>query len=177
MCYKRRKILVEVVCPHCGKVRMRERRDLNKYSHYCKACVQKDRLRSTYATGRQSHNKEMYDLHMANPFNAQDLKILPKSKIRRIHQSAINRGHEWRLSAEFLDNLYVKQQGKCSLTGLPLVLNYGKNSISIDRIDSAIGYLESNVQLVIKEANFMKQVLTMDELLIYCQLIINNLRL
>lgn len=43
------------------------------------------------------------------------------------------------------------------LVALPLVLK--KNSLykaSLDRIDSSLGYIEGNVQWVLREINFMK---------------------
>lgn len=167
----RRKILVDVTCPDCKVVRQRERRDLHRYSHYCRSCVQQHKLQSTYSTGRKPHNEQTHTLFINNPFDAENLNKLPSNKMRRIHKAAIHRGLEWKLTAAFLDGLFTAQEGKCALTGKPLVLDYGKNSVSIDRINSDLGYLENNVQLVIKEANFMKQDLDENEFIEYCKLI------
>lgn len=171
MSSNRRKILADVICPDCGAVRQRERRDLNRYSHYCRSCIQRIKKPSTYVTGRKAHNNETHVIHIENPFDADNLTILPKTKMRRIHKAAIHRGIEWKLTASYLEELYKKQTGLCALSGLPMSLDYGKHSISIDRIDSAQGYLEGNVQFVIKEVNFMKQDLQLETFKHYCKLI------
>lgn len=62
--------------------------------------------------------------------------------------------------------LYNKQNGICALRGIPLTIPdyrlsysdfYRANCISIDRIDSKISYIESNIEIVHKDANFSKQ--------------------
>jgi hypothetical protein len=168
---KRRKILVDVACPDCGKVRKRERRDLNRYSHYCRSCIQSRKPQSTYSTGRSAHNEETKKIYLANPFDPENLKVLPSEKLRRIHKSAIGRGIAWTLSAEFLDDLFLSQRGRCALSGLPLFLGYGEHSISIDRVDSSLGYSPGNVQLVVKEVNVMKHELSNEDFRHICRLV------
>ena len=74
-------------------------------------------------------------------------------------KSGINRGYQWDLTIEFLWDMYVKQDGKCALSGMPI--GWAKTGLtataSIDRIDNSEGYLMENVQLVHKDVNFMKQ--------------------
>jgi hypothetical protein len=67
------------------------------------------------------------------------------------------------LTTEYLWELYIKQGGKCALSGLPLsfakwVIRNGRSdqTASIDRINSAIGYVEGNVRWVHKVANMMR---------------------
>lgn len=45
-------------------------------------------------------------------------------------------------------------------------------NISIDRIDSSIGYVRGNVQFVCDVANRMKQDLSQEELLVWCKKIL-----
>ena len=54
----------------------------------------------------------------------------------------------------------------------------GRNhyNISIDRIDSTKGYTKDNVQLVCAQVNMMKAEMTMEELYIFCENIVNNKR-
>lgn len=79
---------------------------------------------------------------------------------------------------KFLYELYQKQQGKCAISGLPMTyyVGSGRNhyNISIDRIDSTKGYTKDNVQLVCAQVNMMKAEMTMEELYIFCESIINN---
>lgn len=66
--------------------------------------------------------------------------------------------------------LFVLQNKQCALTGLPL--NFGKNkTASLDRIDSAIGYVKNNIQWVHKKINLMKQSLSQEEFINFCRLV------
>lgn len=64
------------------------------------------------------------------------------------------------LSLDFLEELYYKQEGKCAITKQIMTFTQEQGrcqtNISIDRIDSSVGYLESNVQLVCHKVNTMK---------------------
>ena len=64
------------------------------------------------------------------------------------------------LSIEFLMSLFSKQKGRCAVTGVHLTHLRGKGrvstNVSIDRIDSSVGYLKSNVRLVCSIVNRMK---------------------
>src|SRR5206468_3884446 len=61
-----------------------------------------------------------------------------------------------------LDNiwkLFIKQNGKCAMSGIKLILGKTLSSeytASLDRIDSTKGYHIENVQWVHKRLNFMK---------------------
>jgi len=89
----------------------------------------------------------------------------------------------WRLGAErrkidFLVtieeawDIYVKQNGKCALTGITLKFRKGENRIqtaSLDRIDSSKHYTIDNIQWVHKEINRMKGCLPEDKFLEFCK--------
>jgi hypothetical protein len=75
------------------------------------------------------------------------------------------RGIEFDVSIEYLWELFVKQKGKCSLSGIEITLeksvtsarkNCDLQTASLDRIDSGRGYFENNVQWVHKRINCMK---------------------
>ena len=67
------------------------------------------------------------------------------------------RNIEFDLTLDFVDALFESQQGLCYYSGLPID---GKTrnlvTASLDRTDSSIGYVESNVRWVHKDVNFMK---------------------
>jgi len=53
--------------------------------------------------------------------------------------------------------LYNAQNGLCAISRLPLKHEWGKlGSMSIDRIDSSVGYVINNIQLVCKGINMLK---------------------
>ena len=49
-----------------------------------------------------------------------------------------------------------------------------QRNVSIDRIDSNVGYIPDNVQLVCKIVNLMKHIMNLDELRYWCQLILQG---
>lgn len=77
------------------------------------------------------------------------------------------------VSIEDLWELYLKQNRKCSLSGLPI--NFGskktKQTASVDRIDSKKDYSIDNIQIVHKALNRMKQEFTQTEFIEYCKLV------
>lgn len=67
--------------------------------------------------------------------------------------NAKKRGIEWDITPAELWEQWLKQEGKCAYTGMPLV--HG-NSASIDRKDSSKPYRADNVQWVHTNINRMK---------------------
>lgn len=85
------------------------------------------------------------------------------------------------LTIEYLWNLFVKQNEKCALTGIDLTLpkDYRpgwvkKHNLSLDRIDSSVGYILGNVQWVCKDVNFMKQQLSEEHFVEMCRLVVQT---
>ena len=77
--------------------------------------------------------------------------------------NARHRGIPVELSIEEAWALFEAQRGKCALTGFEIQLPKacsaffrGLSTASLDRIDSSIGYVPSNVQWVHKDVNQMK---------------------
>lgn len=87
---------------------------------------------------------------------------------------------EFKLLKNDLLELYIKQDGKCALTGIEMSYITGArkgviyNNASIDRIDSSLGYEKRNIQLVCTIINLMKHTLSQEELLFYCTQIIKT---
>jgi hypothetical protein len=73
--------------------------------------------------------------------------------------------------------VFLRQNGKCALTGLDLDFgsggtdrrNYHLGSASLDRIDSAKGYSLDNIQWVHKQVNLMKSDLDQSEFIRWCK--------
>lgn len=79
------------------------------------------------------------------------------------------------VSLEYLNNLFENQNHKCALSGMSiepdLVTPVSKQNMSIDRIDSNIGYEEGNVQWVDKRINMMKGTLSNEEFIELCTMV------
>ena len=75
----------------------------------------------------------------------------------------------------YLDQILVKQNFKCALSGEPIHLDPNKNpTASLDRIDSSKGYVRGNVQWVHKKVNIMKWDLSNAEFKDWCKKITFN---
>jgi len=84
--------------------------------------------------------------------------------------------YDHNITTRDLIELWYKQDGLCALTGLPLSLvsqkgirNY--DLISLDRINSSLGYVIGNVQFVLFRVNVMKSNLDQKVFVDLCGLI------
>ena len=131
---------------------------INKKVSCTRACSQKQR-------NRIYGDKYTYKYRSASARNF--LSSLSKKKANRRN-----------LSVDFLNALYLKQDGKCAISGREMTYASGEGrvptNISIDRIDSNIGYEESNIQLVCIQVNKMKAELNLMDLHEWCEDIINH---
>lgn len=92
----------------------------------------------------------------------------------RLIQHAKARGLDIEISIQDLEELLLKQNFKCALSGIPISVGYGslkksgEVTGSVDRIDNNKGYLKDNIQFVHKDINWMKQDFNQDIFLEYC---------
>ena len=100
--------------------------------------------------------------------------------IKKLLFSSKNRSkkkiYDFDLTFDFIKSLYIKQDGKCALTNAILTYDPShenmKDNMSIDRIDSDKGYIQSNVQLVTWRVNVMKSDLSLVDLYQICEQIL-----
>lgn len=76
-------------------------------------------------------------------------------------------------------DLFVKQEGKCAISGVPLFFgkSYKESSsrtASLDRIDSSLDYTKDNIWWVHKNINKMKWTFSKDYLFLLCNQIVNH---
>jgi hypothetical protein len=98
-----------------------------------------------------------------------------------IKYSAKKRNLEFNITKEYIWDLYLKQDGKCKLTGWPINFADGKfeqkhgvTTASLDRIDSSLGYIKGNVQWLHKHVNFIKQQFNEKYLIEICKAIVEK---
>lgn len=128
---------------------------------YCRACYSIDKKARKKSTMVSDH--------------------ISVSRFRSIEKQAKERGIEFKLTPEYLENLLISQNFKCALSGDDIALSLGThtkeerehNTASLDRINPMLGYIEGNVQWIHKNINYMKWVLTNDQFIEYCNKVSN----
>lgn len=96
------------------------------------------------------------------------------SKLKRQSQR-LDEGEEI-IDLDFLENLWNTQEGKCFYTDIPMTLKtHDLKSASIDRVDSAFGYIEGNVVLCCKGINLMKSTASFSETSLFLGAIVDNI--
>lgn len=126
----------------------------NKKCKLCQTKVRKSQIASLNPNwkGHNSITGEMF------------CNLKNKAKVRNI---------EFHITKEYLYELFIKQNRKCSLTNNEIFLpppKYRNNgTASLDRIDSSKGYIEGNVQWVHKDINIMKNIFSEEKLIEYCK--------
>ena len=101
------------------------------------------------------------------------------SHFKSIKRGAISRNLEFSITIEYLWELFLKQDKKCSISGMPLIMKDVKKrtktkTASLDRIDSSKGYTKDNVQWVHRDINMMKNSFNQEYFISVCKLISNN---
>ena len=96
------------------------------------------------------------------------------TRYNRIKKGASIRGIPFEVSHEYIADLLEKQGNKCAISGL--VIGFGektsdKFTASLDRIDSAQGYIIGNIQWVHVDINLMKMNLNEKYFLDLCGII------
>ena len=96
-----------------------------------------------------------------------------------IKSRAKERGYVIDIDIKYAWDLYLKQNKKCALSGLPIefAISNKRNSdttASLDRIDSYKGYVEGNIQWVHKHINMMKSSYEQNYFISLCELVTKN---
>ena len=95
-------------------------------------------------------------------------------------KGAKDRGYEFDLAIEYCWNLYILQDRRCALSGLPIEFSksvrkvYSGSNASLDRIDNNIGYVVGNVQWLHKDINQMKMDLDQEYFVELCYRVSRN---
>lgn len=145
-----------------GTVNRGQARGVIYYNTKCKACVTKKRAEYVGEFRKKNGVSPETELASRSVFNfVRSLFRQTKSKSRR-------GGKPVDLTAEYLYAPYQEQDGLCAITGWPMTTVLGKGyvytNISIDRIDSGVGYLKGNVHLTCRGINSMKMQMPLERL-------------
>lgn len=114
----------------------------------------------------------------SNNVNWTGYKDISGTMIKKLKRGALKRGLDFELTSKYLWELFIKQNKKCSITGIDLsfgtVDNHQSKTASLDRIDNSKGYIIGNVQWVHKKINIMRGDNTLEAFYYLCRKVIDN---
>ena len=92
-----------------------------------------------------------------------------KQRIKNLNQIPTDLDRDW------LFDLYKKQEGKCALSGVSLVVEKGTPlTLSLDKIDPSKGYVKGNVQWLCWAVNRAKGDLHTEDFVDMCQSVVRK---
>lgn len=94
-----------------------------------------------------------------------------------IERSARKRCIPFNITQEYAWELFLLQNKRCVYTNIPLLFSrdYSKNTASLDRINSLLGYECDNVQWVHKSINMAKGAMSHIDFIMLCKQVSNSL--
>ena len=178
----REKVAYTKPCTRCKEIKHLSsfyiRGDKKGMMSACKGC---HKLGISPASTKKQYNKEYFERNKEKIYAARKLRSLYSlpNKASRVYQNsktkAKEKGWGFNLSKEFLILLYHKQEGLCALSGETLTISGDRRvseMMSLDRIDSSLGYTIDNVQWVCVKYNFMKNEHELDTFIELCKRIV-----
>lgn len=138
-----------------------------KYNSWCRGCITQKMA---------SYHKKTWGPDKLS-FSAAKRTQSVRAYLGYLRAKAIRRRGEC-ISLDALEVLWFSQDGKCELTGWPMTMELAKGVVptncSIDRRDSALGYVPGNVQLVCRAVNIAKHDLSGSDFLQLCRAVLEN---
>lgn len=138
-----------------------------KYNSWCKKCVSEKQ--SSYHKRTWGEEKLKYTCFKRTKS--------VRSYLSYLKAKALNRKKGDNIDIEYLVDIWEKQNGKCALTGWDMTMILGEGIVqtncSIDRIDSSLGYIEGNIQLVCRIVNVSKNNTSIDNFINLCKSVVD----
>jgi len=161
----------------CGETNPENFRGQNKGT--CKKCEAnnaKERYRSL-----PKEDKDNYIKNAKANFGVWVSENPLRYRLNLARDRARRKKLEFNIDLRYLEDLLLKQDGKCPYTNVTLTHTEnrlcrggGVETISIDRVDSDLGYVKGNIELVSSLVNTMKTDLTKEDFLRIVTLIYDN---
>lgn len=138
----------------CGKTIVVRAADLKSGKNISCGCFRNEQSSSFLKKYRKDIKDKNLKFH-----NFCGYKDLSGIYLGSLKHSAIKRNLTWDVTPEYLYNLYIEQNKKCAISGLDIYLDPIKNNkqtASLDRKNSKLGYTKENVQWLHIDVNYIK---------------------
>jgi len=93
-----------------------------------------------------------------------------KALLSSIKSGAKNRNLKFEINYDFIEKLWKTQEGLCYYTKVPMKLTARQKTpyqVSIDRIDSNLGYTKENAVLCCQAVNYMKNDYSLEDFILF----------
>jgi hypothetical protein len=147
-----RRKFITLICAKCNDPFEKEIREFNRQ-------IRKGRTKNNFYCSYSCHGdkRRMEDA----PFNYM---------LRQTRKVSVAKKREFNLTLDFLKELWNTQKGLCTYTGVSMKLLLAGGhavpfSASLDRISSAIGYIQGNVEFVCLFVNLGKSKFSKDSII------------
>ena len=126
-------------------------KQLKSLTEFFKEKTNKDGLRNQCKSCRSAYSKNLRSIKNST------IEGRAKEFLRHAKESAIRRKQHFELNILDIIDCWNRQTQICAYSGRKMTLESGKlNTVSIERIDSKIGYTKDNTILVCNAVNRMK---------------------
>jgi hypothetical protein len=116
---------------------------------------------------RMHSDNNVQCLQCASHYQRERKKKNPfKTLWRDAKSHAKKNGHSFEITPEYIKQIYEMQMNRCNLSGIEF---NEKNLPSLDRINSSVGYIKNNLQLLTIKINRMKSNLDEKEFIDICK--------
>lgn len=125
------------------------------------------------AYGKKYYRDHLEECRLHNKEYTNEYYETIRGKFTLWRKGAKRRNISWELSDKDVDELLKPMV--CYYTNVPLTLERSKpNTVSIDRVNSDLGYVKGNVVICQSTVNFMKGTLSTTEFIKFCRNIVNH---
>ena len=151
---------VELTCMTCEERFKKAKKEFDRQVRNGRSNFFCSRLCSSKSTVQNLGDHIASTANLLRGYDRSDEYTPFRRYMRRVNTRNSESGKDCDIDVSDIKNQWYLQEGKCALTGVPLVLEEGISnpnySASLDRIDSAIGYMKSNIQFISVTANHAK---------------------
>lgn len=127
---------------------------IKRQKDYIKTSISKEYQKNWYLKNKE---KKLINSKIIREKRIEELPLHCLFSVSK--SGAKKRDLEFSINIEFILSQWIKQDGKCYYTNIDMQLTSCKKTpfqVSIDRIDSNIGYIPSNTVLCCQSINYMK---------------------
>ena len=176
----------KIICANCGKqieklaAEIKRQKKKGKTKFYCNLkCAGRDNC-----SHLEQYSKQTTEVIKKYCDNRQDEYSPYRYHFNIAKRRSLTYKRDFDITLEFLKELWLSQDGKCAVTGLPLGIKYIQTKkqkkdktpfqASLDRIDNNKGYTRDNVRFVCYIFNIARNDFDDEQVIDFCKQVASN---